>query len=248
VNQIILHRSENISPHRFLIQDPLKLNHINNIIKPKIFNSLDVCIVDEGLASGKIIELSQDAIIIEILHINKPHTHPQIHLLTGLSRPLTCQKILEHATSMGVHSFTFFQAKLSEKSYAQSKLFVDKKYLDYCEKGLSQSKQYFQLPNVILSPTLPILPQDQSLKFVLSPNAKDWLDDFDIHFNQPITLALGPERGFIPQEVDFFKKQGFHPIKVSHSILRVETAVFYILAQLELLRRKATKQTVEKKI
>ena len=51
-----------------------------------------------------------------------------------------------------------------------------------------------------------------------------------------ITLAIGPERGFIPSEEELFIEKGFKPVKISESILRVEHAAFSSIAQLDFLR------------
>jgi RsmE family RNA methyltransferase len=48
----------------------------------------------------------------------------------------------------------------------------------------------------------------------------------------PITLAIGPEGGFIPYEIDKLRELGFSPFALGERILRVETAVTAILAKL----------------
>ncbi|HEU0035298.1 MAG TPA: RsmE family RNA methyltransferase, partial [Kofleriaceae bacterium] len=52
-----------------------------------------------------------------------------------------------------------------------------------------------------------------------------------------ITLAIGPEGGWIQREVDTFVERGFTPVAIGPQILRVETAVAAALGQLVLLLR-----------
>ena len=58
-----------------------------------------------------------------------------------------------------------------------------------------------------------------------------------IRHDEPTTLAIGPEGGWIQREVDTFIARGFTPITLGVPILRVETAVAAALGQLVLLRR-----------
>ncbi len=45
-------------------------------------------------------------------------------------------------------------------------------------------------------------------------------------------LVIGPEGGFIPYEVDLFKKNGCQVMSLGNRILRTETAVSHILGRL----------------
>jgi RsmE family RNA methyltransferase len=49
---------------------------------------------------------------------------------------------------------------------------------------------------------------------------------------QPVTLAIGPEGGWIPYEIDLLGKAGLAPVQLGERILRVETAVTALLARL----------------
>ena len=49
---------------------------------------------------------------------------------------------------------------------------------------------------------------------------------------QPSVLAIGPEGGFTPEEVDTFLNNQFSAVQLGDRILRVETAVPVLLAKL----------------
>jgi 16S rRNA U1498 N3-methylase RsmE len=53
----------------------------------------------------------------------------------------------------------------------------------------------------------------------------------------PTVLAIGPEGGWIPREVETFIARGFTPVSLGAPILRVETAVAAALGQLLVLAR-----------
>lgn len=55
--------------------------------------------------------------------------------------------------------------------------------------------------------------------------------------DSPITIAIGPEGGWIAREVETFVARGFVAVSLGTTILRVETAVAAALGQLVLLER-----------
>ena len=50
--------------------------------------------------------------------------------------------------------------------------------------------------------------------------------------DEPVKLAIGPEGGWIPYEVDLLAKAGLQPVQLGARILRVETAVTALLSRL----------------
>ena len=50
--------------------------------------------------------------------------------------------------------------------------------------------------------------------------------------DQAVTLAIGPEGGWIPYEIDLLGKAGLQPVQLGERILRVETAVTALLSRL----------------
>jgi len=50
--------------------------------------------------------------------------------------------------------------------------------------------------------------------------------------NEPVTLAIGPEGGWIPYEVELLGKAGLAPVQLGERILRVETAVTALLSRI----------------
>jgi RsmE family RNA methyltransferase len=47
-----------------------------------------------------------------------------------------------------------------------------------------------------------------------------------------VTLAIGPEGGFIAEEIASFENAGFQAVTIGERVLRVETAVAALIARL----------------
>jgi RsmE family RNA methyltransferase len=54
--------------------------------------------------------------------------------------------------------------------------------------------------------------------------------------SSPVTLAFGPDGGFLAEEVELLRAAEFRPATLSRSILRTEVAVAAGLGQLDLVR------------
>lgn len=234
MNSLILENSDG------LIRDPLILRHLDTTLKSKMGDVLKCTILGEGLALGEIVELSSSHCRLKLSDI-KPGHHQWFNLIVGLSRPQTSKKVLEHASTFGAQKIHFFKSTLSEKSYLDSKVFQEKEYEEHMRAGLSQSGIYTKLPAFSLdkfNPAQNYKDQDSGQKFILDlKGAENFLKlSPAIDFKKPITLAIGPERGFVSEDIDRFHEAGFKSVKISSSILRVEHAIYSAVSQLELIR------------
>jgi RsmE family RNA methyltransferase len=209
------------------------IEHIKNVLKKSIGDTLRIGFIDGDISLVKILD---ESLRFEILQSHKSQT-PSIHLIVALSRPQTMKKIIEHGTTMGVCEFIFYHAHLSEKSYETSKVLDQENYHELMMAGLSQSGIYTYLPKLSVINKIPDLPTFSGEQFVLSLRDQKKFPTTR-NFSDTITLAIGPERGFIPSEEELFLSKGFKPVKLSESILRVEHAVFSAIAQIDYLRMK----------
>ncbi len=219
-----------------LITDKKTLTHLHEVIQAKVGDTLKCTILENGIYKGKISELNEEMCKIEIQR-ELPSKLPWIDLIVGASRPPTLKKILEHGTTMGVNSFQIFKAELSEKSYLSSQIFEQENLDEILLAGISQSGTYFSKPMVDLLEYNPAEGfKDSHQNFILDFQTNQTFSNFSIDFSQPISIAIGPERGFTDNDRERFEKNNFQMVRVSSTILRVEHAAFYALAQLELLK------------
>ncbi|RLA63030.1 MAG: hypothetical protein DRQ88_12930 [Epsilonproteobacteria bacterium] len=237
MNRFLIFENEKLSANTYEISDPERLEHLKTVLKSSVGDILKITLVDQGIGDAYIKELSANSLTLVAKNISKKNSAPY-ELIVGLSRPPTLKKILEHATTLGVSSFNFFKATLSEKSYLDAKLFKGQYLQKYLRYGISQAAIYHQLPKVNIYHEVQSEWKNREQKYILSPKASKSFLDVKIDFTKKITLAIGPERGWTTDEIDYFKNLGFNEIAISPAILRVETAVFTSLGQLELLRNK----------
>ncbi|MBH48622.1 MAG: hypothetical protein CME71_10680 [Halobacteriovorax sp.] len=235
MNSIVIFEHE-LEGNCIAISDAHRLTHLNQVIKPKPEQELKVTILGHGLGVAKVTKASISEINLELTSsLNKPDA-PEWHLIVGLSRPPTMKKILEHASCMGVTHFHFFCAKLSEKSYLDSKIWSDGKAEQAMIDGLAQSAHFWRAPKITHYKKIGELPRFEDFdRRVLSLSDGEQNPMKAIDKGKKLVLAFGPERGFTADEDQSFRSRGFQAVSLGPSVLRVEIAVFASLAQAQYL-------------
>lgn len=233
MNRLVLNEQTLSKDDHLIIDAPNILTHAYEILKIKSGDSLKLCLLNKGLASAKVISAESDQFTLKI-EDRSSGTEPFVDLMVGLCRPPSIKKILEHGTSLGVSSFHFFKGDLSEKSYLTSSIFDETS--KYLVLGLAQSAHYFRLPKVHADLEFPSV--DHQQKFFLTFNSDQYLDDLTLDFDSTPLFALGPERGWTEREEKFLIEQGYQPLRISESVLRVEIASFALLGQLHLIKNR----------
>lgn len=213
------------------------LNHLHQTMKVAVNDTIRVTRLNHDRQLAKIIELTPTQCRLSFIQ-NEKASEPWIDLVVGVSRPQTMKKILEHGSTYGVGNFHFYRAALSEKSYLDSKIFEKNSIEEHIHLGLSQSALYFREPKVFQYKYNPAKNfENISQKFILDLEGNKSFSDYNIDFDKPIVISIGPERGFITEDINRFREAGFQSVKVSESILRVEHAAYSAMAQLELLKK-----------
>jgi RsmE family RNA methyltransferase len=196
----------------------------------------------KGKAAIENIDNKKVVLIITELNDLPAPKKPEITLICALPRPQTLKKILFTSAMMGVTSLHLIRSNRVEKSYFDSPLLAPENHSRFIIEGLMQGKltrppeiiihRRFKpfvedyLPTVIKSDAVCLLPEpksDRMLKGIIK--------------NRPdkMVIALGPEGGWVPYEIELMTNKGFVPIQLGPWILRVEHALTAILAQMELI-------------
>jgi 16S rRNA (uracil1498-N3)-methyltransferase len=80
------------------------------------------------------------------------------------------------------------------------------------------------------------------------PLAKESLHDYLSRDPDLVALAVGPEGGFSPGEVDRFRARGFQPLVIGNTIFRVETAAVYAAAAVRTILLERTSWILKPKL
>ena len=149
-------------------------------------------------------------------------------------RPLRHQRALDFAT-LGVKKIYLINSYRVEKSYWQTPLLTEDAIREHLLLGLEQGCDTV-MPEVTLVKRFKPFVED-NLKEIVGTSralvAHPYTDTpCPAQIDYATTLAIGPEGGFIPYEIDLLEKCGFAAVNLGKRIMRVETVVPYLLGRL----------------
>ena len=188
----------------------------------------------QGLADVESVNATSVTLNIGALDLPPPATLP-VTVILGLPRPKMLQRTLQTIATMGVEKLCLIQTARVEKSFWQTPLLKPQAVHEQLLLGLEQGKAT-QLPQVeyhtrfrpFIEDVLPA--RCQNFRRLIAHPGGHAAPTADA--TQPTLLAVGPEGGFVDQEVRQFEALGFSPVQLGQRILRVETAIPVLLAKL----------------
>jgi len=182
--------------------------------------------------TAEILLLTESELRLRVELTQEPPPRPGIDLLLALPRPKALRKVLPAAASLGVDRIVLVNAARVEKSYFESKVFAGLDEL-LCQ-GLEQARDT-RLPEVLVRERFRPFVEDElealfagSARLVAHPAARESL----AQRSGRALLAIGPEGGWVPFELELLRQRGFTAFTLGPRPLRVEVALPYALGAL----------------
>ena len=248
MNIVLLTDEDKTASGSFLLSDE-RAEHIIKVLKSKTGDVIEIGFYNGDLGKAVIENISDGKVELKTIRtFPKVSNTPLIHLVCALPRPQTLKKILFHSASMGVNRIDFIKANRVEKSYYQSHLLKKEYYEKLIKLGMTQGKQttppevfFHGKFKAFFEDVLPLSEGGNNLKLLAENSAEKTLFDVYTAPAKQVTIAIGPEGGWIPYEINFMREHGFVLFKLSKWTLRVEAAVISAVSQVELLTGRLIK-------
>ena len=212
-----------------------QLTHLNEVQRLVKGDTVRVGEVNGAIGTGTIISIDKQTAMIEVNLTLRPPAPLPITVILALPRPKMLRRILQTISAMGVKNVYLVNSSRVEKSFWQSPLLAPESIEEQLLLGLEQSRDTL-LPAVHLRKLFKPFVEDElegivgeSTAIVAHPISEQRCP---IDCQVPITLAIGPEGGFIPFEIEKLVQAGFDPVHLGRRILRVENAVPALLSRL----------------
>lgn len=212
-----------------------RLKHVLEVHRASVADELSVGVLGGRIGTGTVTLLTQSVLEMEVRLERQPPAKLPLTLILALPRPKVLRRVLRSASSMGVRRIILINSHRVEKSYWQTPFLHEPAIREQLILGLEQSKDTV-LPEVVLRPLFKPFVEDElpgiiegTLPLVAHPNAAE---PCPRGLKSAATLAIGPEGGFIPYEIDKLVSCGFMPVSMGERILSVETAVPALISKL----------------
>ena len=234
MNLILLFKDDFINENKVRLEGR-RLKHILEVHRVAPGEKLRVGLSGGLIGTGCITFLNNTSLEMDISLIHPPPSPLPLTLILALPRPKVLRRILLSVTAMGVKRIFLLNSYRVEKSFWQSPVLEPESIQRQLVLGLEQSRDTI-LPEVLLKPFFKPFAEDEApllikdtLPLVAHPAAQT---PCPRNVGQPVTLAIGPEGGFIPYEVEKLTSCGFQAVHLGERILNIEAAVPSLISRL----------------
>ena len=211
------------------------LAHVINVLGKGVGDTLRVGVIGGLVGRATVTSLTTARAELACTLDTEPPRPSPVRLVLALPRPPMLRRLLAAATALGVKQIHLIQSARVDKSYWGTPSLTEAKVGEQLRLGLAQAVDT-SLPEVhmhrrfrpFVEDHLPPLAGDGArLVADLVPNARPLRAAVG-----PVTLAVGPEGGWVDFERERFAAAGFCAVGLGPRVLRVETAVVALLARL----------------
>lgn len=211
-----------------------RFKHVMEVHRAKVGDTLAVGLLNDRLGTGCITSVGDHAVEMTI-DLAKPAPSPlSVTLLIALPRPKVLRRLIKSCCIMGVKKIVLMNAFRVEKSFWQTPFLSEEHINSQFVLGLEQAKDTI-MPEVAFETRFKPFIEDRLPQLITGttpllahPRAPE---PCPRRIRGAVTLAIGPEGGFIPYEIDSLLSSGFRLVNIGERILNVETAVPFLVSR-----------------
>ena len=211
-----------------------RLLHAREVLRLTQGDLMKVGVLEGLTGVAEVLHLDAHELVLRPLLTDAPPPRADVDLLLAVPRPKALRKVLPAAAALGVGRVVLVNAARVEKSYFDSKVLVPDAVRELLILGLEQARDT-RLPEVLVRERFRPFVEDEldslwrdEARFVAHPGAPAGLP----RRAGPAVVAIGPEGGWVPFELELLRARGFAAFTLGPRTLRVEVAVPYVLGAL----------------
>lgn len=208
--------------------------HLSNVLRFRVGYKLIICdnSGNDYHCTVKSINAKSTICTVDSIEMNETEHRIQAILLCGLTK---CEKYeigIQKAVELGVNKIIpFISQNTSEKNFRRSR--IERIVLEACKQCgraiLPEVTEPLSFTEAVeVAEGLKIIPYEKEKENTFISILRE-LPKYD-----KVSLLVGSEGGFTPEEVEYAKSRGFASVSLGKRILRAETAVIMGLSNISL--------------
>lgn len=224
-------------------------HHIESVLRLKPGDSIEV---RDGLGNGwgaEILVISGGVVRVRLKERQLAPTESPLRLTLAMAfaRSDRMELVLRQATEIGIHEFIAFRTRRSQYGLRETHLGkkrerwlkIAREALCQCGRTVLPQVHFFSDLPEFISTIPPSESSDNSSLRMLAleegsrQNVLSLWKTFPMY--KQVMIAIGPEGGWVQDEVDQFVHAGFRPVSLGPRTLRLETAAIALLGSAQLL-------------
>jgi len=234
MNLLILHPEQRLDNGLWRL-DQRQCRHLHEVLGLTLGDDCRAGEVNGKLGLARIEFMHDNDIDVSFNVISEPPAPLPLSLILALPRPKMLKRILVDAASLGVKRIVLLNSWKVDKSYWHTPNLKAELLREKLLLGLEQAGDTM-MPELRLAPRFrPFVEDDldgwagNGERIVAHPGDHPSLP---CGLDGPATLAIGPEGGWTPFELQLLQSQGFRCHCFGSRILRVETALPALIGRL----------------
>lgn len=234
MNLLLLEEADFVAADRVVLGDR-RFTHMQEIHRVAVGDNLRVGHLGGQMGQAQVLRLEGHEAELQVTFDQPPPAKLPLTLVLALPRPKMLRRVFQTVATMGVPKLILVNSYRVEKSFWQTPFLEPDAIREQLILGLEQARDTV-LPEVIIEKRFKPFVEDRLP--AISAGTLGLVGHPGNHppcprgLDEPVTLAIGPEGGWIPYEIDLLNKAGLTPVQLGDRILRVETAVTALLARL----------------
>ena len=236
MNLVLILPEDLVAPDRARLTGR-RLAHVREVHRANLGDELSVGVLNGRMGRGRVLRLDEEALELALVLDQPPPPKLPLTLLVAVPRPKVLNRVVAAAASLGVARLVLLNAWKVEKAYWSSPRMAPENLRHQLILGLEQAKDT-ALPELRLARLFRPFVEDelpawvgQGTGLVAHPGAGQALP---ASVGTPVTLAIGPEGGWIEAELASLCRAGLRPVDLGPRILRTETALAALVGRLNL--------------
>ena len=212
-----------------------RLTYVRTVHRADVGVRLRVGRLNGRIGTGVVTALDERELVMEVALDSDPPPPAPVTLFLALPRPKALRRVLQGIAAMGLKRIVLIGSWRVEKSFWASPALAHESLREQLLLGLEQGGDTV-LPTVELRPRFKPFVEDETPAFIAASRALLAHPPATLACPRAlpgaVTLAIGPEGGFIPYEVDLLCAHGFEAVSLGPRPLRVEHAVPALLGRI----------------